>query len=194
MQNKSLQMIKAILKSAFGLFLYSCGVYLTVQANIGIAPWECLSMAISGKVGLSFGFVHTVSGVIILGIDLLLKEKIGFGTILDALLVGNYVDWISYFHPIPVSRNLCLSIILVIVGLFVMGFGQYFYMSAGQSCGPRDSLTIALGKRFPNHPVGHRRCGFADWLGLGWPYRHRHRHFRFCCGNGSANRLPHHAL
>ena len=52
MQNKSLQMIKAILKSAFGLFLYSCGVYLTVQANIGIAPWECLSMAISGKVGL----------------------------------------------------------------------------------------------------------------------------------------------
>ena len=127
MQNKSLQMIKAILKSAFGLFLYSCGVYLTVQANIGIAPWECLSMAISGKVGLSFGFVHTVSGIIILGIDLLLKEKIGFGTILDALLVGNYVDWISYFRPIPVSHNLCLSIILVIVGLFVMGFGQYFY-------------------------------------------------------------------
>ena len=77
MQNKSLQMIKAILKSAFGLFLYPCGVYLTVQANIGIAPWECLSMAISGKVGLSFDFVHTVRGIIILGIDLLLKEKIG---------------------------------------------------------------------------------------------------------------------
>ena len=146
-----------VLKYFFGTTTTSVeknNVYLTVQANIGIAPWECLSMAISGKVGLSFGFVHTVSGIIILGIDLLLKEKIGFGTILDALLVGNYVDWISYFHPIPVSRNLCLSIILVIVGLFVMGFGQYFYMSAGQSCGPRDSLTIALGKRFPNHPVG----------------------------------------
>ena len=198
MQNKSLQMIKAILKSAFGLFLYSCGVYLTVQANIGIAPWECLSMAISGKVGLSFGFVHTVSGIIILGIDLLLKEKIGFGTILDALLVGNYVDWISYFHPIPVSRNLCLSIILVIVGLFVMGFGQYFYMSAGQSCASRFSDN-RLGQAVPKSSrrsgaVRHRRRGFADWLGLGWPYRHRHRHFRFCCGNGSANRLPHHAL
>ncbi len=199
MQNKSLQMIKAILKSAFGLFLYSCGVYLTVQANIGIAPWECLSMAISGKVGLSFGFVHTVSGIIILGIDLLLKEKIGFGTILDALLVGNYVDWISYFHPIPVSRNLCLSIILVIVGLFVMGFGQYFYMSAGRSSRPARFSDNRLGQAVPKSSrrsgaVRHRRCGFADWLGLGWPYRHRHRHFRFCCGNGSANRLPHHAL
>lgn len=154
MQNQSLQMIKAIIKCVFGLFLYSCGVYLTVQANIGIAPWECLSMAISGKLGLNFGFVHTVSGIIILGIDLLLKEKIGFGTILDALLVGNYVDWIGYFHPIPVSHNIYLSIILVVVGLYVMGFGQYFYMSAGQSCGPRDSLIIALGKRFPNRPIG----------------------------------------
>ena len=69
MQNKSLQMIKAILKSAFGLFLYSCGVYLTVQANIGIAPLECLSKPISGKVALSDGFVHPVSGRNILEID-----------------------------------------------------------------------------------------------------------------------------
>ena len=148
MQNKSPQMIKAILKSAFGLFLYSCGVYLTVQANIGIAPWECLSMAISGKVGLSFGFVHTVSGIIILGIDLLLKEKIGFGTILDALLVGNYVDWISYFHPIPVSRNLCLSIILVIVGLFVMGFGQYFQTRTFSTHGSLANLPISSNGSF----------------------------------------------
>ena len=198
MQNKSLQMIKAILKSAFGLFLYSCGVYLTVQANIGIAPWECLSMAISGKVGLSFGFVHTVSGIIILGIDLLLKEKIGFGTILDALLVGNYVDWISYFRPIPVSHNLCLSIILVIVGLFVMGFAVFLYVCRAKLRPARFSDN-RLGQAVPKSSrrsgaVRHRRCGFADWLGLGWPYRHRHRHFRFCCGNGSANRLPHHAL
>lgn len=199
MQNKSLQMIKAILKSAFGLFLYSCGVYLTVQANIGIAPWECLSMAISGKVGLSFGFVHTVSGIIILGIDLLLKEKIGFGTILDALLVGNYVDWISYFHPIPVSRNLCLSIILVIVGLFVMGFGAVFLYVCRAKLRPARFSDDCLGQAVPKSArrsgaVRHCRRGFAHWLGLGWPYRHRHRHFRFCCGNGSANRLPHHAL
>lgn len=154
MQNQSLQMIKQILRSALGLFFYSCGVYLTVQANIGIAPWECLSMGIAPLVGVSFGIVHMISGIIILLIDLLLKEKIGFGTILDALLVGNYVDWIGYFEPVPVSESLPLSIIMVILGLFVMGYGQYFYMSAGQSCGPRDSLLIALGKRFPHTPIG----------------------------------------
>ena len=153
MQTK-IQMIKEILKSALGLFFYSCGVYLTVQASIGIAPWECLSMGIAPKVGMSFGTVHAISGIIILLIDLAMKEKIGYGTILDALLVGNYVDWIGYFELIPVSKSIPLSIVMVIIGLFVMGFGQYFYMAAGQSCGPRDSLLIAIGKRFPRTPIG----------------------------------------
>ncbi|MBQ7758846.1 MAG: YitT family protein [Anaerotignum sp.] len=174
MQNQSIQMIKQIFRSALGLFLYSCGVYLTVQANIGIAPWECLSMAISPLVGISFGIVHMISGIIILCIDLLMKEKIGFGTILDALLVGNYVDWIGYFDPVPVSESLPLSVLMVIAGLFVMGYGQYFYMSAGQSCGPRDSLTIAIGKRFPRTPIGVVQTVivaivlFAGWM-LGGP-------------------------
>ncbi|WP_442859675.1 YczE/YyaS/YitT family protein [Anaerotignum sp.] len=145
-----------------------------MQANIGIAPWECLSMAISPLVGISFGIVHMISGIIILCIDLLMKEKIGFGTILDALLVGNYVDWIGYFDPVPVSESLPLSVLMVIAGLFVMGYGQYFYMSAGQSCGPRDSLTIAIGKRFPRTPIGVVQTVivaivlFAGWM-LGGP-------------------------
>ena len=173
MQTK-IQMIKEILKSALGLFFYSCGVYLTVQASIGIAPWECLSMGIAPKVGMSFGTVHTISGIIILLIDLAMKEKIGYGTILDALLVGNYVDWINYFEPVPISESLPLSILMVIGGLFIMGFGQYFYMSAGQSCGPRDSLLIAIGKRFPRTPIGVVQTVivavvlFAGWI-LGGP-------------------------
>ncbi len=154
MQNASLHIVKSTIKSAFGLFIYACGVYLTIQANIGIAPWECLSMSIAPKIGIPFGMVHTLSGILILLIDLLLKEKIGIGTILDTLLVGNYVDWISYFEPIPLCKHLPISIGMVIAGLFIMGYGQYFYMSAGLSCGPRDSLLIAVGKRFPNTPIG----------------------------------------
>ena len=94
MQTKT-QMIKEILKSALGLFIFSIGVYLTIEANIGLAPWDCLSMGVSGRVGYSYGIVHTVISIIILAVDILLKEKIGYGTILDALLVGNYVDLID---------------------------------------------------------------------------------------------------
>ena len=148
------QMIKEILKSALGLFIFAIGVYLTIQANIGLAPWDCLSMGISGHVGFSYGIVHTAISIGILVIDILLKEKIGYGTILDALLVGNYVDWIAYFKLLPVSESVPVSCVMVIVGLLIMGYGQYFYMAAAQGCGPRDSLLIALGKRFPKTPIG----------------------------------------
>ena len=153
MQTKP-QIIKEILKSALGLFIFSIGVYLTIQANIGLAPWDCLSMGVSAKVGYSYGIVHTVISIIILIIDILLKEKIGYGTILDALLVGNYVDWIGYLKLVPVSDNVAVSCAMVIIGLLIMGYGQYFYMAAAQGCGPRDSLLIALGKRFPRTPIG----------------------------------------
>ena len=153
MQTKP-QIIKEILKSALGLFIFAIGVYLTIQANIGLAPWDCLSMGVSAKVGYSYGIVHTVISIIILIIDILLKEKIGYGTILDALLVGNYVDWIGYLKLVPVSDNVAVSCAMVVIGLLIMGYGQYFYMAAAQGCGPRDSLLIALGKRFPRTPIG----------------------------------------
>ena len=153
MQTKP-QIIKEILKSALGLFIFSIGVYLTIQANIGLAPWDCLSMGVSARVGYSYGIVHTAISIIILIIDILLKEKIGYGTILDALLVGNYVDWIGYLKLVPVSDNVAVSCAMVVIGLLIMGYGQYFYMDAAQGCGPRDSLLIALGKRFPRTPIG----------------------------------------
>ena len=153
MQTKR-QIIKEILKSAFGLFIFAVGVYLTIQANIGLAPWDCLSMGVSAHVGYSYGIVHTVISILILLVDILLKEKIGYGTILDALLVGNYVDLIDHVITLPAFSSIPLRCIMVMVGLFIMGYGQYFYMGAAQGCGPRDSLLIALGKRFPKTPIG----------------------------------------
>ncbi|MBQ3031782.1 MAG: hypothetical protein IJD29_04730 [Anaerotignum sp.] len=168
MQTKK-QMIKEILKSAFGLFIFSIGVYLTIQANIGLAPWDCLSMGVSARVGMSYGIVHTIISIIIVLIDVLLKEKIGYGTILDALLVGNYVDLIDRIITLPDFNSLPISIVMVVVGLLIMGYGQVFYMDAAQGCGPRDSLLVALGKRFPLTPIGVVQTGMVGIaLLIGW--------------------------
>ena len=168
MQTKK-RMIKEILKSAFGLFIFSIGVYLTIQANIGLAPWDCLSMGVSTRVGMSYGIVHTIISIIIVLIDVLLKEKIGYGTILDALLVGNYVDLIDRIITLPDFNSLPISIVMVVVGLLIMGYGQVFYMDAAQGCGPRDSLLVALGKRFPKTPIGVVQTGMVGIaLLIGW--------------------------
>ena len=35
------------LRILIGLLIYSFGVYLTIYANIGLAPWDCLGIGIA---------------------------------------------------------------------------------------------------------------------------------------------------
>lgn len=46
-----------ITKLTFGLFLYALGIYLTVQASIGLAPWEVFAQGLSLVTGMSFGAI-----------------------------------------------------------------------------------------------------------------------------------------
>ena len=143
-----------ILRVTFGLFVFSFGEYLSIIANVGLPPWEVLSMGISNHLPFSFGTVHIAIAVIILMIDLLLKEVIGIGTILDAVLCGTFVDLFSAVLPFSNINNKALGFVLLIVSMFVMALGQYFYMDGGLSCGPRDTLLVAIGKRLRKLPIG----------------------------------------
>ena len=83
---------RRIARAAFGLFIFGCGSCFNIQANIGYGAWEAFSIGVGAKLGLSFGTVLQGSGVVILLIDLLLREKIGLGTLLDIYIVGATAD------------------------------------------------------------------------------------------------------
>ncbi len=137
-----------------GLLVFAFGVHLTIFANIGLAPWDCLGMGIALHTPLNYGLSMTVMAVVILGIDLLLKERIGFGTVIDALLTGNFVQMFNDLNPFPENRNLWVGIALMLIGFVFMAVGMFIYMKAAQCCGPRDSLLVGLGKRMPGVPIG----------------------------------------
>ena len=63
------------LKIVGGLVVFSFGVHLTIYANIGLAPWDCLGMGIAGHTPLNYGISMTIMAVIVLLIDILLKER-----------------------------------------------------------------------------------------------------------------------
>lgn len=142
------------LKATFGLVLFAFGTYLTVQADIGIAPWDVFSKGISYHTSLTYGQAAIVISVVIVLFDLLLKEKIGIGTILDAFIVGLSLDFFESMNLMTKSDNLLLSLIIFTIGMFLMAYSQYFYMSAGLCCGPRDSFLVGIGKRFKKTPIG----------------------------------------
>ncbi len=137
-----------------GLLVFAFGVHLTIFANIGLAPWDCLGMGIARHTPLNYGLSMTVMAVIILGIDLLLKERIGFGTVIDALLTGNFVQMFNDLNPFPENKNLWIGIALMLAGFVFMAVGMFIYMKAAQCCGPRDALLVGLGKRMPKVPIG----------------------------------------
>ena len=137
-----------------GLLVFAFGVHLTIYANIGLAPWDCFGMGIAKHTPLNYGLSMTVMSLVILGIDLLLKERIGFGTIIDALLTGNFVQMYNDLNPLAENKNTWLGILIMMTGFVFMALGMWIYMSAAQCCGPRDSLLVGLGKRLPKVPIG----------------------------------------
>ncbi len=146
--------LKKILRVLFGLIIGGCGCFLTIQANIGLAPWECLTQGISKHVSASYGTCYTVIGLIIVVIDLLLKEKIGLGTILDALIIGPVVDILTKIIPFPVITEWYKGVPIMIAGLFIVAFSLFLYQGAGLSFGPRDAFVIAIGKRLRKLSIG----------------------------------------
>ncbi len=145
-----LEWIKIIL----GLIVFAFGVHLTIYANIGLAPWDCLGMGMAKHTPFNYGVSMTFIAVTVLVIDIVLKERIGFGTIIDALLTGNFVQIFNYINPFPENKNVWLGIGIMLVGFVFMAVGMWIYMSAQQCCGPRDSLLVGLGKRMPKIPIG----------------------------------------
>ena len=139
---------------ALGLLVFSFGVHLTIFANIGLAPWDCLGMGIAAHTPLTYGLAMTCTSVIILLIDLALKERIGYGTIIDALLTGNFVQAFNDHSPLTPCTNLWAGIAMMLVGFVFMAVGMWIYMRGEQCCGPRDALLVGLGKRLPQVPIG----------------------------------------
>ena len=86
-QTRRKEIFRQWLRIALGLLVFAFGVHLTIYANIGLAPWDCLGMGVALQTPLNYGLAMTTIAVTVLIVDLLLKERIGYGTVIDAQTV-----------------------------------------------------------------------------------------------------------
>ena len=100
-------------------------------------------MGIAKHTPLNYGSVMALIGVAAIILQLLLKERIGFATVFDALLTGNLVQWFLSGSSHLRSRSLWLNIAFMLAGFLLISIGTWVYMRAEMGCGPKDGLLIA---------------------------------------------------
>ena len=148
-----LNIVLRFCKIIFGLFLYALGIVLTIKANIGYGPWEVFHAGLGNTVGITIGNASIIVGLVLIVITLLMGEKVGFGTILNMVLIGVFLDLILKSNIIGVIDNFYAGILVLILGLYTISLGSYFYIGSGFGAGPRDGLMVAL-KRKIKLPIG----------------------------------------
>ena len=139
-----------------GLLICGTGTYMTVQATaIGIGAWETFQTGLSMRTGLSFGNCTVIVSFCVIALDLLLGGKIGFGTLFNAVMVGKIVDFYhAFLNVVPPTDSVWIGSLYLVLGRFLSGYGMVVYMAPALGCGPRDTLMVLLGNRFPNRGIG----------------------------------------
>ena len=128
-----------------GLMIYGLGVALTVDAAIGIAPWDVLAQGISLQTRLSFGVATVVVSAIVLLLWIPLGVKPGLGTISNAILVGLFAD--VALHYLTTPEPYWQKLAMFFLGMLVISFATGMYISSGMGKGPRDGLMFGVAQR-----------------------------------------------
>ncbi len=144
---------KQVFRLTVGIILFSIGIVCTVQANLGVAPWDTLHQGLSKHSGLTFGQVSIFVGLSIVAINILLKELVGLGTVVNIVLIGLIVDALFTTGIIPEMTTFLGGLVMLVIGMFILALGSYYYIGAGLGTGPRDGLMVALVKK-TGKPVG----------------------------------------
>ncbi|WP_434612003.1 YczE/YyaS/YitT family protein [Arthrobacter sp. A5] len=145
-----------ILRLLAGLFAYGMAIALMIRGNIGASPWDVFGQGVSRSTGLSFGLCTIIvsAGVLLLWIPL--RQRLGMGTIANAVLVGAFADLGLAFIPQP--GHLVLQALMFMAGLFLLALATALYIGAGLGPGPRDGLMTGL-VRVTGRPVWLIRTG-----------------------------------
>ncbi len=138
---------KRLLKVVVGLFIFAVGIVLTINASLGVSPWDVFHQGVSRTVGITIGQTHIIMGFLIIILDIYLGQAIGWATIMNMLLIGTFIDILMLNNLVPVAQTPTIGLIMILAGIAVQGLGFSVYISQGIGAGPRDGLMVVLTRR-----------------------------------------------
>ena len=160
--------IRVITRLLLGFIVYGLAIVVMIHANVGLSPWDVLHQGISLKTGLTMGKVSISVGIIIIIIDAILGEGIGFAALGNVLLIGTFLDMFEILNIIPYANNLFIGIIMMIIGVVLAALATVLYLKPALGSGPRDGLMLAINKRSSKSVGTVRTIIELSVLFIGW--------------------------
>ena len=145
-----------LLRLLIGFSLIAIAVVISKQA-VSLSPWNVLSDGIAHISGLKIGQATVLISITILLVDVLARESLGIGLILNAVTIGFLTDFFFSLNGviglIPRAASIPMQILLCLLSCLVNALGIFIYLSARLGAGPRDGFIIFLSRKL-RLPVG----------------------------------------
>lgn len=149
-----------------GLALYGVSLAFVLRAGLGLAPWDVLHQGLARRTGFSIGQVLIVVSFLVLLAWLPLRQRPGFGTFANAVLVGVFVDLtLRVLGEVPAWG---WRVVLLLGGVLLNGLATALYLGASLGPGPRDGLMTGLVRRTGRSVRLVRTCLEIGVLGVGY--------------------------
>ena len=130
-----------------GLVLYGMSMAFMVESNLGLNPWDVFHQGVSKATGISFGWVVLLTGIPILLLWIPLRQRPGFGTIANLVVIGFVADGaLSLLTP---GESTAMRITYLVVGIALNGVATAMYIGDRFGPGPRDGLMTGIVRRWP---------------------------------------------
>jgi uncharacterized protein len=126
----------------FGLTIFGIGEAFLIISSLGNSPWVVLSEGISINTFLNIGESTFLVSVLVLLLWIPLKQRPGFGTIANIVVIAAAIEVGLFF--IPAVESIFLKYFYVLFGIALVGAGSALYITCGLGTGPRDGLMTGL--------------------------------------------------
>jgi uncharacterized membrane protein YczE len=150
-----------------GLLLYGVSTALMIESGLGLNPWDVFHQGLSEVTGIRFGWIVLLVGVPVLLLWIPLRQRPGFGTVANLVVVGFAAD--ATMALLPAGEALPARVGLLVSGILLNGFATGLYLGSRMGPGPRDGLMTGLAARFPQVSLRAIRTGIElTVLGAGF--------------------------
>lgn len=149
-----------------GLAMYGISLAMFIRAGLGLDPWDVFHQGVANRAGLSIGAVVIIVSFLVLLLWIPLRQKPGFGTLCNAVLVGHFAD--IGLALIPTVSHLAGQIGMLGGAVLLNGIASACYIGARFGPGARDGLMTGLASRTGWSVRLSRTLIEVSVLAIGW--------------------------